>query len=406
MFLQKIIMEKNKQFDNLMKYSITKDGEYLKKIEEFYHIIDEVDTAFKYGLFTNLLEEFNSCISEKKEDTLANILGLYARTYSKIEGLNEKLIDESNRNCEDIENRDYFFEGSKEILVIDDDVLLLKLIEKSMKARGYNVIVCAEPFHAIEILKERKISLVVLDIILPNTDGFQITKMIREKDPLLPIIIISEKDDLETKIKLLKIGADDYITKPIKKEEFYARIDRTLDRAINYSALAIEDGLTGVYTKEHFWDRASEKKALYDRNKKAFSIAFIDIDSFKRVNDNLGHLLGDQILKCFSQGLRETLRSTDLIFRFGGDEFIIVFPETGEIEAKLVMERFKREKNCKKCHKNGCITLSKLNFSAGITEIKDENDTIEKMIERADKALYKAKVMGGNKVLIYKDLNN
>src|SRR5699024_10251849 len=145
----------------------------------------------------------------KKEDTLANILGLYARTYSKIEGLNEKLIDESNRNCEDIENRDYFFEGSKEILVIDDDVLLLKLIEKSMKARGYNVKVCAEPFHAIEILKERKISLVVLDIILPNTDGFQITKMIREKDPLLPIIIISEKDDLETKIKLLKIGADD-----------------------------------------------------------------------------------------------------------------------------------------------------------------------------------------------------
>lgn len=403
MFLQKIIIEKSKQFDNLMKYSLTEDEKYLKKMEEFYQIINEVDMGPKYGLFANLLEEFNSCISKEKENTVSNILNLYARTYSKIENLNKTILDKNYKKQEDNEVNNSNKHEAKEILIIDDDVLLLKLIENSMEEEGYNTIVCSNPLQAIEILKERKVSLVVLDMILPSIDGFKVTKMIREIDPLLPIIIISEKDDLKTKINVLKLGADDYIIKPINMEELFARIDRALDRNSNYSILSIEDGLTGAYTKEHFWDRASEKRELYNRNKKPFSIAFIDIDNFKEVNDSFGHLIGDQILKCFIKALKSTLRSTDLIFRFGGDEFIIIFPETGEKEAKLVMERFKREKKCRHCDNNGCFTLDNLKFSTGITEIKSKEDTIEKIIERADKALYYAKGKGGNKVFIYKD---
>lgn len=240
-------------------------------------------------------------------------------------------------------------------------------------------------------------------MILPGIDGFKMTKIIRDIDPILPIIIISSKNDLETKINVLKIGADDYITKPINMEEFYARIDRTLDRTTNYNALSIKDGLTGVYTKEYFWERAKEKFALYNRNKETFSIAFVDIDDFKTVNDNLGHLVGDKILKCFARILKNTLRSTDLIFRFGGDEFIIIFPETREMEAKLVLERFNRTKRCSKCGNEQCITVTNVNFSAGITEIKSAEDTVEKMIGRADKALYDAKGNGGNGIFIYEE---
>lgn len=403
MFLQKIMIEKSKQFDNLMKYSLTEDEKYLKKMEEFYQMINEVDIGFKYGLFDNLLEEFTSCISKEKENTVSNILNLYARTYSKIENLNKMILDKNYKKQEDQEVNNLNKHEAKDILIIDDDVLLLKLIENSMEEEGYNATVCSNPLQTIEILKERKVSLVVLDMILPNIDGFEVTKMIREIDPLLPIIIISVKDDLKTKINVLKLGADDYIIKPINMEELFARIDRALDRNKDYSTLSIEDGLTGAYTKEHFWNRASEKKELYNRNKKTFSIAFIDIDNFKEVNDNFGHLIGDQILKCFIKALKSTLRSTDLIFRFGGDEFIIIFPETGEIDAKLVMERFKRKKKCGHCDSKGCFTLDNLKFSAGITEIKSKKDTIEKIIERADKALYYAKSKGGNKIFIYKD---
>lgn len=402
MFLQKIIMDKSKQFDNLMKYSMTRDSKYLKKIEEFYHVIGEVDRAFKYKLFNNLLEEFNLCISDKKENTVANILDLYARIYSKVEELNEKLKDE---NCGELKNSKHrrSFVRDEEILVIDDDILLLKLIGKSMKEQGYNVILCSDPFEAIDILKERKISLVILDMILPNIDGFQMTKIIRKSNPIPPIIIISERDDLKTKINALKVGADDYITKPIKKGEFYARIDRTLDRVLNYNVLSIEDGLTGAYTKDYFWERANEKRALYSRNNVVFSIAFIDMDNFKSINDIYGHLIGDQVLKCFIKALNMTLRNTDLVFRFGGDEFIIIFPETTEEKAKRVLERFKNKKNCNGCNDTECISLSKTYFSAGITEIKGKDDTVEELIKRADIALYEAKVNGGDAITIYKD---
>lgn len=288
-----------------------------------------------------------------------------------------------------------FSKADNKILIIDDDVLLLKVIEDSMKSRGYSGIFCSEPLEALDCLREEEISLVILDMILPQIDGFKMTKLIRNIDPVLPIIIISGRDDLKTKINVLKIGADDYITKPINMDEFYARIDRTLARTANYNALSIEDGLTGAYTKEHFWDRISEKKALYDRNKQPFSIAFIDLDDFKEVNDNLGHLIGDHILRCFSKALKDNLRSTDLIFRFGGDEFIIIFPETKETNAKQVLERFKIQKGCGQCQQNQCPSLGNIDFSAGVTEVRGGvEDTVEEIIERADTALYQAKDKG------------
>ena len=402
-FLKKIMVSKNEQFDNLMKYSMTGDIKYLKRIEGFYHEINKVDKGFKYGLFTNILEDFNTCISKHKENTVSNILNLYGRFYAAVENMNEKLYNGKYKKLKSNE-MDYPNKiDDEKILIIDDDVLLLKLIEKSMEERGYNAILCSNPFEAIKYLNEGDISLVILDMILPDIDGLKMTKAIRKVDPFIPIIIISVKNDLETKINTLKMGADDYITKPFNMEEFHARIDRALNRSTNYNILSIEDRLTGVYTKEHFWDRASEKKALYNRNRKPFSIAFIDIDNFKVINDNLGHLTGDRTLRCFAKVLKNALRNTDLIFRFGGDEFIIIFPETREVEAKLVLERFKKTKSCSKCdNQQQCTTIDNVKFSAGITEINGEEDTIEDMLERADRALYDSKDSGGNGVSIYK----
>ncbi|CCQ96798.1 putative Diguanylate cyclase [[Clostridium] ultunense Esp] len=401
--LQKVIMEKNKQFDNIIKYSMAGDIKYLEKIEEFYREINDLDMELKDGMFANILEDFDACISGSREITVSNILNLYGKLYSVVENIDGELSNGVYKKCKSNQVEISSKKSIEKILIIDDDILFLKMIEENLEKRGYNTILCSNPFEAIKCLNEENISLVVLDMILPGIDGFKMTKIIRDIDPILPIIIISSKNDLETKINVLKIGADDYITKPINMEEFYARIDRTLDRTTNYNALSIKDGLTGVYTKEYFWERAKEKMALYNRNKETFSIAFVDIDDFKTVNDNLGHLVGDKILKCFARILKNTLRSTDLIFRFGGDEFIIIFPETREMEAKLVLERFNRTKRCSKCGNEQCITVTNVNFSAGITEIKSAEDTVEKMIGRADKALYDAKGNGGNGIFIYEE---
>lgn len=396
-FIQKILLEKDKQFDNLMKYSLTADEKYLEEIEKFFYQVNEIDNNFNYKLFPNLLKDYNFSVSGDKSNTVYNLLNLYGKVYFIVHDLDKKESKEIQVNGE----KRVFSKADNKILIIDDDVLLLRVIEDSMKSRGYSGIFCSEPLEALDCLREEEISLVILDMILPQIDGFKMTKLIRNIDPVLPIIIISGRDDLKTKINVLKIGADDYITKPINMDEFYARIDRTLARTANYNALSIEDGLTGAYTKEHFWDRISEKKALYDRNKQPFSIAFIDLDDFKEVNDNLGHLIGDHILRCFSKALKDNLRSTDLIFRFGGDEFIIIFPETKETNAKQVLERFKIQKGCGQCQQNQCPSLGNIDFSAGITEVRGVEDTVEEIIERADAALYQAKDKGKNEIIIY-----
>lgn len=410
--IEKIIKEKDKQFDNLMNYAISGNTSYLQDIEIFFKTLNEIDLIFEYGLSINFHEEYHSCIDIesnnvlKKDRIVANILKLYAIAYSKIERLGLELLEDNIKDKGRPSSiKDYFVKHKKTILVIDDDILMLKAIEESMKKRRYDVITCSNSFEAIKIIKKKEISLVVLDMVLPGIDGFEMTKLIRKIQSTLPIIIISAKTDIKTKIDVLKIGADDYITKPFKEEEFFARIDRALDRIVNFNFLSIEDRLTGTYTKEYFWKRIREAKDLYNRNGKTFSVGFIDIDNFKNINDNYGHLVGDQKLKCFARTLKNSLRSTDQVFRFGGDEFIIIFPETNEKNAHLVLERFKNKEICFKCNEIRCNALIENRFSAGVTEVKDINDNVENIIKRADKALYKAKSYGGNKICIHKGLN-
>lgn len=394
MLLHKITVEKHNQFDHLMKYSVSEDEKYIKEIGEFYKSLEILGADYEYDAFNNIFEEFNSSISKNKEKTVNNILNLYGKTYLQIEELKK---DGSIKRLEKNHKLD-----NPNVLVIDDDKLLLNIIEKNLGEKDYNIITCRDPLKGIEVLKEKKIELIILDMVLPGIDGFQMTKTIREMDPLIPIIIISKKEEIGTKVNALGLGADDYITKPLNMEELDARIHRALDRNKKYKVINIEDSLTGVYNKEYFWNRANEEKELYFRNKRPFSISLIDLDNFKRVNDSSGHLTGDQVLRCFAVALKDILRDTDLIFRFGGDEFIVMFPETNEQDAKELMEKFKNRVNHSYCDIK-CSTLKRLKFSAGITEIKNIDDTIEEMFERSDKALYRAKKASGGKILIYED---
>ena len=392
--LHKITVEKHNQFDHLMKYSVLEDEKYIRRIGEFYKSLEILGVDYQYDAFNNIFEEFNSSISNNMEKTVNNILNLYGKTYLQIEELKK------GTSIKGLEKNDKI--DHPNVLVIDDDKLLLNIIEKNLGERDYNIITCKDPLEGIEILKEKKIELIILDMVLPGIDGFQMTKTIREMDPLIPIIIISKKEEIGMKINALKLGADDYITKPINIEELDARIHSTLDRNEKYKIISIGDSLTGVHNKEYFWDRANEEKELYFRNKRPFSMALIDLDNFKRVNDSSGHLMGDQVLKCFAMALKDILRDTDLIFRFGGDEFIVIFPETNEQDAKKLMENFKNSLN-HSYYDIKCSTLKRLKFSVGITEIKNIDDTIEKMFERMDYALYEVKRIGGDKILIYED---
>ncbi|SDY73606.1 diguanylate cyclase (GGDEF) domain-containing protein [Proteiniborus ethanoligenes] len=287
------------------------------------------------------------------------------------------------------------------ILILDDDVMMLNILERLLTERGHEVILSSNPFEVISIIKENKIDLAILDLILPKSNGYEITALIRKTEPELPIIMLSGSAITESKIKALKIGADDYITKPFEENELIARVERTLTRYISLKALSVEDGLTGAYTKTYLWRKLKEIKNAYTRNGKIFSVAFVDIDCFKEINDTYGHLAGDEALKCFVSTLKSSLRATDYVFRFGGDEFIVLFPETTKENAHKVLERFRDNESYIQCIKSKTGVLIGCSFSAGITEIKGVSDTVEKIIERADEALYQAKAQGKNRVIIY-----
>lgn len=287
------------------------------------------------------------------------------------------------------------------ILILDDDIMMLKILKKIFSDKGYEVVLCSNPFEVIGIIKENKVDLAILDLILPQSNGYEVTELIRKTEPDLPIIILSGSTITESKIKALKVGADDYITKPFEEKELIARVERTLIRHRNFKSLTIEDGLTGAYTKTYLWKKLKEVKRNHSRNEKVFSIAFIDMDSFKTINDTYGHLVGDEALKCFACTLKSTLRFTDYVFRFGGDEFVILFPETSEEEAYNALERFRNSNSYNICIENNLKVVFPESFSAGVTEVKDVNDSIEDILERADKALYQAKAEGKGRTVIY-----
>ncbi len=327
----------------------------------------------------------------------------YEKTDRKVSlKLNEKL------SCVNFIKKDEYIkcvqtkiEALDRILIVDDDAVILNVLKDIFNKRGYHVTLCSNSFEVNEKIKENKIDIAIIDLILPEIDGIEIVESIRKTEPELPIIMLSGSADTGNKIRALGIGADDYITKPFEEKELVARVERALTRASIFRAACIEDGLTEAYTKNYLWRKIKEYMCAYQRNKKAFSIAFIDMDNFKNINDTYGHLIGDEALKCFVYALKASLRLTDYVFRFGGDEFVVLFPETDEKNAYNNLERFRNNFAHDRIKKNSTSIVFDGTFSAGITEVKGTDVEVEDIIRRADMALYEAKAQGKNRTCIY-----
>ncbi|SKC49364.1 diguanylate cyclase [Maledivibacter halophilus] len=406
--IHRLIMKKDEQFSNLIQYCLYGKNKNLNNVESFLRTLNKFSKVLDFKSLVNISNELKECLilyknsSNKDKNLLFKILELYSDIYSEVEKLDTELFDisiDDENNSEGSKYSNLVHKGN--ILVVDDDVMVLDLLEKIFSKRGYDIILCSNPFHVIKIIKENRIDLAILDLVLPETDGCDVIELIRKIDSRLPIIILSGSTDTENKIRAFRIGADDYIAKPFEEKELVARVERTITRHMNFKISSIEDGLTGAYVKSYFWRKMKEINKTYRRNQKIFSLAFIDMDCFKNINDTYGHLIGDEVLKCFVWTLRSSLRFTDYVFRFGGDEFVILFPETNEEQAYNILERFRNSIDYDKCMKSNAGIVCEGAFSAGITEVKNVYDKIEDIIKRADIALYKAKMQGKNKTCIY-----
>jgi two-component system cell cycle response regulator len=293
------------------------------------------------------------------------------------------------------------------ILIVEDDEVISKLIYEFLSRSGYQAITTDSAEEAEKILKEEEIHIILTDIRLPGTDGMTFTKNIKKKYNLDVIITTGYSSEYFYE-DAINNGASDLIFKPIRLNELMLRINRVIrerslinerDRMIaRLKNLSIRDSLTELYNSRHFYAQLEDEIQRSERYLHPLSLIFIDIDRFKAINDTYGHMVGDQALLLIAKKMQASLRSQDIAFRFAGDEFTIILPETTLDNAKFVADRIKSEMD-----KESLVIfekeITKITLSIGIAE-HQRNEKKEQFVHRADVTMYAAKNKGRNNIAV------
>lgn len=287
------------------------------------------------------------------------------------------------------------------ILLIDDDITILKLLENAFTMEGYKVYICDDSASAMDTIAIVRPDVIILDIMMPQIDGYEILEKIKSKHEYCDIyvVILSAKNEVDEKIYGMRAGADDYITKPFVIGEVITRVEMIMRRSGNYKEKLLKDCLTDAYSRYYFNLRIAEELERYIRNGSIFSLAFIDIDHFKYINDKYGHQTGDYVLQKLASYILKNIRKCDTVYRYGGEEFIILLPDTTEEKAYQAIDRLRQGFSVEPIYIGG--EALNFTFSAGIKQVANKNETAEDILKHADKAMYYAKKSGRNKVKIY-----
>ncbi|WP_159882801.1 GGDEF domain-containing response regulator [Paenibacillus puerhi] len=293
--------------------------------------------------------------------------------------------------------------GGERLLVIDDDEVLRSYLVRRLRLDGYEVDEAADVATAEKLLREKSYQLVTLDLMMHPVSGYELFECLKEDPTLkwLPLIVLSGREDVNDKVRCFYLGADDYVTKPFQYEELAARIYSLLKRTKTFEQMAFRDPLTGVYNRRFFDHQIQVELQRIGRYPGPISLAFIDIDRFKSINDTYGHHVGDLVLQGLAHLLQDNLRSTDVLARFGGEEFVIVFPNTSGPDAKKTIEHILKLAQVEPVAQNEGQAY-RITFSAGISEWVSGMD-VQSWIEISDSAMYAAKEGGRNRVVLRMD---
>ncbi|MFC0213932.1 diguanylate cyclase [Paenibacillus chartarius] len=289
------------------------------------------------------------------------------------------------------------------LLVIDDDDTLRSYLVSRLNADGYEVSEAADVDTAIRLLREQAFDLITLDLVMHPKSGYELFELLKE-DPTLqwiPTIVLSGREDVSDKVRCFYMGSDDYVTKPFQYEELAARIYRLLKRTESFEQLAFRDPLTGVYNRLYFDNQIKLELQRAERYPAPLSIAFLDIDKFKSINDTYGHHIGDLVLQGLSHIVQQRLRATDLLARFGGEEYVIAMPNTDGEQAKQVVQHILQQVRDNPAAQNDGNEY-RITFSAGIAEWKP-GQSVKDWLQAADQAMYEAKQEGRNRVLLARE---
>lgn len=304
--------------------------------------------------------------------------------------------------------------GSTRMLVVEDDEKDLKLLLHYFDQSESVIDIAVFGKDAVTLLERHSYDIVLMDIALPDINGFQICRQIKGEDRLkdTQVLLMSSLDDLENRIQGLEVGADDYLLKPFDFRELHARIQALLkkklyidhlrqqyEKALNH---ALMDGLTGLYNHSYFKRFLELEIMRSERQGHSTALLMIDLDDFKHINDSLGHPVGDEILRNFAKLLLTKIREIDVAARYGGEEFAVVMPYGDRETLHEVGRRICKATAAMEIPEQWQHAISKITVSIGGALFPDEAKTLEELIEAADYMLYKAKRAGKNQMIISK----
>jgi len=307
-----------------------------------------------------------------------------------------------------------FMEGQQvEILVVDDDPNYRETVADLLEQEGYKVSQVDTGIASLEEVKKKFFNVVLVDFKLADITGLDLAKKIKAVDRDTYIVLVTGHASLETALKAIEMREEiyGYVVKggdrepsllewtirsalreqrlawdKMKAENELRRANRRLEE------LSITDDLTGIYNRRHFYDKLSEVTLSAQRYKRPVSLLMFDVDHFKSYNDTRGHLAGNRILERVGRIVSEEIREVDWGFRYGGDEFTVILPETSKEDARVVAERIRRAfEKCK---------FDETTLSIGIAQYDLKSD-LDTLIKTADEAMYKAKSQGGNRIEVY-----
>lgn len=298
------------------------------------------------------------------------------------------------------------------ILVIDDSKLIVHVANKMLSKSGHTVLLAEDGETGLELANSQKPDLILLDLILPGIDGYQVCQKIKSNDHTkdIPVIMLTSKAEHADKVKGLKLGASDYVTKPFDEGELIARVQTHLRIKELYESLqeknrlllemANRDGLTGLYNHRYFQETLSKDFPKAVRYKEDISYLMFDIDHFKKFNDTYGHQTGDVVLKTLGSLIVKLLRDSDLAARYGGEEFAVILYHTIKEDAFIIAERIRKTVEEYEFRSENLVLQVTISIGVASNDHPDVQDA-KTLIECADKALYKAKEEGRNRVVIY-----
>jgi diguanylate cyclase (GGDEF)-like protein len=298
------------------------------------------------------------------------------------------------------------------ILVIDDHPANLEVLVSFLKDQDFTIRIAENGEWALQVLETFQPDVIILDVMMPGMDGFETCRRIKSnKDTAsIPVIFMTALGSVKDKVSGFEAGGVDYITKPFQHVEVLARINAHIklkkqriqleQQAELLKVISVTDDLTGLFNRRHMNTVLEREFGRCLRYGTDLSCLLMDLDYFKKVNDTYGHGFGDIVLRYFSKNLAKFIRATDYAFRYGGEEFLILLPQT-DIKGAIKIGENVRKRTENETIKSGTISAG-VTLSGGISSFHQHHPaTSKEMLAFSDNALYASKKAGRNRMSVY-----